>query len=181
MPHSLLWELSDYSLDFMTRLRHFDHLGTGRFVTFSCYRRLPFLSETRPKEIFLRQLDLARTKHCFKILGYVVMPDHVHLVLYPLEGMKMGLVIREIKSHSARQYFAEHPVGEPDAKRVFWQLRCYDHNCRTSETVREKINYCHNNPVKLGLVSDPGEWIWSSYNWYHGVSDVPLGVDEIKM
>gem|GEM_PF-6924353 len=56
--------------------------------------------------------------------------------------------------------------------------RCYDHNCRSSDKVTEKINYCHNNPVTRGLGSEPGQWRWSSYNWYMGQSDVPLEMDE---
>ncbi len=57
--------------------------------------------------------------------------------------------------------------------------RGYDHNCRARDTVLEKINYCHNNPVKRGLVSEPGEWRWSSYNWYAGVTDGPIEMDGI--
>jgi putative transposase len=168
-------------IDAMTRLRHYDDEGTDRFVTFSCYRRLAGFSDDRPKEILVHYLDIARNKHGFKIHGYVIMPEHVHLVLYPPEGMKLGLVIREIKSLSARQFFSELPVGQPDETRVFWERRCYDHNCRTRESVIEKINYCHMNPVKRGLVRDPGAWIWSSYNWYDGVSEVPLRIDSVTL
>jgi putative transposase len=165
----------------MTRLKHWDDLGTARFVTFSCYYRLSSLNHPGAKEIVIEELDRARAKHGFRLLGYVLMPDHVHLVLFPPEGMKLGLVIREIKSRSARRYFATARIGAPEATRVFWQRRCYDHNCRTPETVREKIQYCHNNPVKRGLVSEPSEWEWSSYNWYQGRKDVPLMVDAIVL
>lgn len=165
----------------MPRLRHFDKLGTARFVTFSCYQRRPYLSEVRPKEFFIRQLDVARSKYGFKILGYVLMPEHVHLVLYPPDEMKMGVVIGEIKSRTARLYFAEYSQNVADRKRALWQRRCYDHNCRTPETVREKIAYCHYNPVKRGLVAHPGEWEWSSYNWYQGNSKVPLKIDGIEV
>ena len=164
----------------MTRLRHYDDLGTARFVTFSCYRRLPSLNNPQAKNILIEELDRAREKHGFLLLGYVIMPDHVHLVLLPPEGMKMGLVIREIKSRSAKQYFAESNIGTPNAKRVFWQRRCYDHNCRNLETMKEKIRYCHKNPVNRGLVNDPADWEWSSYTWYQGRRDVPLVMDEIK-
>ena len=58
---------------------------------------------------------------------------------------------------------------------------CYDHNCRTLETVLEKINYCHNNPVRAGLVGDPGDWKWSSYGWYQGDIDVPIIMDKIEI
>ena len=81
----------------MTKLKHYDNLGTARFVTFSCYYRLPSLNNPGAKEIVIEELDRARTKHGFRLLGYVLMPDHAHLVLFPPEGMELGLVIREIK------------------------------------------------------------------------------------
>lgn len=165
----------------MTKLKHYDDLGTARFVTFSCYHRLPSLNRPGAKEILIQELDRARAKYGFKILGYVLMPDHVHLVLFPPERMKLGLVIREIKSRSARRYFATAQIEASGGRRVFWQRRCYDHNCRTPETVQEKIEYCHNNPVKRGLVSEPSEWKWSSYNWYQGIKDVPFKMDAVTV
>ena len=60
---------------------------------------------------------------------------------------------------------------------VFWQRRCYDHNCRSTESVWKKVNYCHNNPVKRGLVSEPDNWIWSSYRYYAGYKQVVLEMD----
>ena len=62
---------------------------------------------------------------------------------------------------------------------MFWDKRCYDHNCRSPQTVVEKIRYCHNNPVTRGLVSDPAEWKWSSYNAQLGRPDVPLTVQPV--
>ena len=98
----------------MTRLRHCDNLGTARFITFSTYQRLPTLIDRRRILIVLNYLDAARTKHGFKLLGYVVMPEHIHLVLHPPDGMKLGLVIREIKSRSARDIFS-HAKNDPIA------------------------------------------------------------------
>ncbi len=165
----------------MTKLRHYDKKGTARFVTFNCYRNLPSLAAQRAKDILIEHLEIARRKHRFKILGFVIMPEHVHLVIHSPHGMKLGLVIREIKSRSARQWFSEWPPPTANVRRVFWQQRCYDHNCRAIEVVREKINYCHADPVKRGLVREPGQWLWSSYNWYRGQVDVPLGVDSIEL
>lgn len=161
----------------MPRLRHYDNLGTARFVTFSTYRRQPTLTNETVIKVVLTCIDTARIKHGFRLVGYVVMPEHVHLVLYPPEGMKLGLVIREIKSISARQIFQSEGSAPEGERRVFWQRRCYDHNCRTPETVVEKIRYCHNNPVKRGLVATPGEYRWSSWGSYHEESDVALVVD----
>ncbi len=165
----------------MTRLRHYDNLGTARFVTFSCYRKLHYFKDEIIFKMFLEYLSNAKEKYQFKLYGYVIMPDHVHLVLHPQYPIKLGLVIREIKSKTARQYFREYPTGNQEGKNVFWQLRCYDHNCRTLKTVMEKINYCHNNPVVRGLVEFPGEWRYSSYNWMNGIKDVPIDMDEIKL
>jgi len=165
----------------MTRLRHYDNLGTARFVTFSCYRRMPALGDPIACEIVIQQIDSARRKHGFKLWGYVLMPEHVHLVIYPPDDMKLGLVIGEIKSKSARAFFAATRSSNTNEKRVFWQRRCYDHNCRTPETMIEKIKYCHKNPVVRGLVSSPSEWEWSSFNWYNGRRDVPLEMDECEV
>jgi len=108
------------------------------------------------------------------------MPEHVHLVLLPPDGVKLGLVIREIKSKMAREYFAAL-ASDAHGQHIFWQKRCYDHNCRTVDTVREKIVYCHNNPVRRGLVDHSGEYTWSSYTWYQGEQNVPLAMDEFEL
>ena len=131
-------------------------------------------------KLLIKHIDAARAKHAFKLLGYVIMPEHAHLVMLPPDAMKLGLVIGEIKSKMAREYFAIEMGSSPN-KRVFWQKRCYDHNCRTPGIVREKILYCHNNPVRRGLASEPGRYVWSSYNWYDGRRDVPLLMDDYEL
>ena len=139
----------------MPKLKHYDNLGTPRFVTLCCYHLRPSLRNEMAQALFIKHLDAARVKHGFQLLAYVVMPEHVHLVLLPPDGMKLGLVIREIKSKMAREYFATSVI-KTNGEHVFWQKRCYDHNCRSEDTVREKIIYCHNNPVKRGLAPEPG-------------------------
>ena len=164
----------------MPKLKHFDNLGTARFVTFSCYRRLKGFHKNEIFTLFLNHLERARTKHEFRLYGYVIMPEHVHLVMHPSPESKLGLIIREIKSNMAREYFSKMKSIPAEADHVFWQRRCYDHNCRTPETVVEKINYCHYNPVVRGLVNSPGEWIWSGYNWYQVNRNVPIKMDGIE-
>jgi len=174
----------------MPRLRHIDNTGTVRFVTFSCFQRYRLLTVEPIIEHFLRTLDEVRVRRGFKLLGYVVMPEHVHLVLWPPEGAALGRIIGEIKSRSARTILQQVRLHRPyridrlhlnvggEPKTVFWQKRCYDHNCRSVETVREKIEYCHKNPVTRRLVMQPGEWRWSSFNWYAGDGDVPIRIDD---
>jgi len=162
------------------RLKHYDDLGTARFITFCCYRLQPFLQQPRASELLIKYINETRNKYGFKLLGYVIMPEHVHMVLLPPDGMKLGLVIREIKSKIAREYFALD-MNATSGQNVFWQKRCYDHNCRSMESTREKINYCHNNPVKRGLAMEPRGYTWSSYNWHQGIKDVPLLMDEYEV
>ncbi|MEK7775476.1 MAG: transposase [Candidatus Zixiibacteriota bacterium] len=173
----------------MPLLKHFDNLNTGRFVTFTCYRRQKLLTAPSVICVFLHALDDARKKYHFRLYAYVIMPEHVHLVMHPLDGTLLGPLIGEIKSKSGAKIVADSLIQLPDncsversgqTRWVFWQPRCYDHNCRTPETALEKINYCHNNPVKRGLVAEPGDWRWSSYNWYIGKRDVPIEIDEFE-
>lgn len=176
----------------MTNLRHYDHLGTARFATFSCYHRFRLLRDSSVIRTFLTELGRLR-KRGVKTLGYVVMPEHVHLVLLSADALQLGLEIGKLKSRSARRMLAmldKSRCVKTDrlwikrnnkSRRVFWQRRCYDHNCRSPETVREKIEYCHRNPVTRGLVQEPGDWPWSSYRWYAGLGGVELEIDGFEV
>ncbi len=85
----------------MVKLRHYDYLGTVRFITFSCCHRLPLLNSSETIVPFLDPLEANRQKYVFHIYGYVVMPEQVHLVLYPLRKVAIGPVIGEIKKQSS--------------------------------------------------------------------------------
>ena len=170
----------------MPKLRHFDALGTARFVTFTCYRRYRYLTTARAREVLIQGLAHLRTQREFRILGWVLMPEHVHLVLLPPGGVRLGDAIGRFKSWTARQILnapefkgvVQHRNG---GRRALWERRCYDHNCRTAEAVRQKIEYCHKNPVKRGLVDHPSEWAWSSYNWYRGERPIVSEIDGMEI
>jgi putative transposase len=174
----------------MPKLRHYDHLNTARFVTFSCYHRHKLLLSPTAIELFLGTLKAIRRERALRIFGYVVINARTwHLVLHPPNTRKLGSVIAELKSKSASRIIAESLVELPGdcrimkgghKRRAFWQPRCYDHNCRTRDTVIEKFNCCHTNPVKRGLVAEPAQWRWSSCNWYAGMLGVPLEMDVVE-
>jgi len=174
-------------------MHHYDDLGTARFITFNCHKRLKLLTDEKRIRMLLEEIDHARKKYGFSLLGFVVMPNHVHLVLYPNKDVQAGRVIGEIKSLTARRIgmlsksqkrhnrAMFEVIRNKKYRYVFWQRRCYDHNCRTPQTVIEKINYCHMNPVKARLVRNPSEWPWSSYRWYMGYDDAVLEVDGVDL
>lgn len=177
---------SDISL---MKLKHYDHDGRARFITFSTHHRLPLLTNKRYREIVIDAIRRAREAHKFRLLGYVIMPEHVHLVIVPGLEAHVGEIVGEIKMRSASAILelikASGQRVSPRLtvfrngieKSVLWQRRCYDRNCRSDEEVWEKLNYCHNNPVKRGLVSGPEKWVWSSFRWYQGDPAAVLEMD----
>ncbi len=171
------------------KLRHFDDDGRARFVTFGTYKKLPLITNNENRKIIINAIITMREKFGFRLLGYVLMPEQIHLVIIPVEGTKLGRIIGEIKRESAVKILDKFSrLNSPilnklevtrngKAKHAFWQRRCYDHNCRTPESVWKAIEYCHNNPIKRGLVNEPSAWKWSSYRCYHGKNGVVLEVD----
>ncbi|MCB2230629.1 transposase [bacterium] len=175
----------------MARLEHFDDIGTARFVTMCCHQRLKLLQKPKIARLFLDELFKWKQKYEVKVLAYVIMPDHVHMVLCPTKPMKIGRAIGELKSLSAKRMLPLLPEDvttqmlwvnrNGESRRVFWMRRCHDHNCRTPEVVLEKIKYCHKNPVQRGLAKNQGDWLWSSYRWYEGETDGPVEIDSIEL
>ena len=129
------------------------------FVTFSCYHRLPFLDTAEARDVFLEIFEEVRQKYLFRVAGYVVMPEHVHLLLGEPQIGSVSTVVQVVKQRTARKV---HDV----IRGQMWQRRFYDFNVFTDEKVTEKLFYMHENPVKRGLVKSPEQWRWSSYRFY---------------
>jgi putative transposase len=147
------------------------------FITFSCYRRLPILGTGRRRTAFLKTLEEVRIRYGFKVVGYVVMPEHVHLLMSEPDRADPSVVMQVLKQRFARRIRPRKkqdiavgqgelwPLTQPIDKAV-WQRRFYDFNVWSPAKRTEKLRYMHNNTVKRGLASAPGEWIWSSYRYY---------------
>ncbi|WP_158751475.1 transposase [Acidobacterium sp. S8] len=129
------------------------------FITFSCYHRLPFLDTAEARSVFLEMLEDARRKYLFRVAGYVVMPEHVHLLVSEPQIGTPSTVLQVVKQRTARKI---HDV----IRGQMWQRRFYDFNVFTQEKVTEKLFYMHENPVKRGLVLSAEEWSWSSARFY---------------
>jgi putative transposase len=137
----------------------------------------PFLGAPRARYRFVQILDQVRSRHGFQLIGYVVMPEHVHLLLSePKKGnpsralqvlkqkVSRGLRKRPKKSPSAQRSL-RFAASRPDA-RAFWQRRFYDFNVWSEKKLREKLDYMHRNPVQRKLVLHPKDWVWSSWAHY---------------
>ena len=63
--------------------RRYNDPGHADFLTFSCFRRQPFLLSDRVRHWFIDAIELARQRHQLHLWAYVIMPEHVHLLIYP--------------------------------------------------------------------------------------------------
>jgi len=144
----------------------------AHFVTFSVYRRRRLLDHDHAKRIVLGVLNLVLERTDGRCVGFVLMPDHVHAVIWlPVVGRLSHflhewkrLSSREIREWSRREapsYFAGFGQGER-----FWQPRYYSFEIYEQAKLEEKRTYMHLNPVRAGLVTRATDWRWSSARWY---------------
>src|SRR3974390_1124286 len=84
-------------------LKRFQNSGTTHFITFSCYRRQPLLMKHGAAQMFEQALEEARVKYSFFVYGYVVMPEHVHLLVSEPEKSTLATAIKAIKQSVARK------------------------------------------------------------------------------
>ena len=130
--------------------------GDLHFITFSCYARRPYLGDPNARTKFLQILDEVRSRHQFQLLGYEVMPEHVHLLISepqtgdPSKSMQMlkQTVSRQMKPpHEAPSAKASCAHSSGEGSQAFWQRRFYDLNVWSSKKLQEKLDYMHRNPV----------------------------------
>ena len=63
------------------KVKHFNYTGHAHELTFSCYRRLPLLSRDRTRDWMIEAIDKAPKERDFSVLAYVIMPEHVHIIV----------------------------------------------------------------------------------------------------
>jgi putative transposase len=130
--------------------------GDLHFVTFSSYHRLGYLEGAVARDLFEDALQKVHRRYRFAVIGYVVMPEHVHLLLSEPRKDLLAVGLQALKLSVVRR----------SQERPFWQVRYYDFNVFTKAKQFAKLHYMHFNPVKRGLVENPEDWRWSSYRYY---------------
>jgi putative transposase len=137
------------------RIRY-QQTGQFHFLTFSCYRRRPYLSTVAAMELFEDALERIRQRYLLAVAGYVVMPEHVHLLISEPKTALLSKAIQALKLS----------VTLRSRERPFWQAHYYDFNVSNHNKYVEKLRYIHRNPVRRGLVARPEDWTWSSFRHY---------------
>jgi putative transposase len=137
------------------RIRY-QQTGEFHFLTFSCYRRRSYFESAAAMDLFEDALERIRRRYLFAVAGYVVMPEHVHLLVNEPKRALLSKAIQALKLS----------VSVRSQERPFWQAHYYDFNASAHEKFVEKLRYTHRNPVRRGLVVKPEDWRWSSYRHY---------------
>ncbi len=110
------------------------------------------------RRLFESALERVRRKFRLRVFGYVVMPEHIHLLVSEPERQTLAVALKSLKQGISRRL-----IGDTAH---FWQKRYYDFNVRNEAQFVEKLRYIHRNPVKRGLCERPEDWEWSSFRHY---------------
>jgi putative transposase len=158
------------------KLRRYYGAGYLHFITTSCYRRLPLLRRPQHRDLLLAVLESVRRRYRLVIVGYVIMPEHLHLLISEPERGDPSKVMQALKQGFARRLLHKRRAAA-DSRQGWlwnaaldpghiWQARFYDFVVFTEKKRVEKLRYMHRNPVTRGLVLEPQQWDWSSYRHY---------------
>jgi putative transposase len=148
-------------------LVRYQQTGDFHFLTFSCDGRLPYLQTGPACSLFESALERIRQRYNFLVLGYVIMPEHIHLLVSEPQNGTLARAIQALKLS----------VAVRRRERPFWLRRYHDFNVDTEKKHVEKLRYLHRNPVVRGLCTKPEDWPWSSFRHY---ATGALGTVEIE-
>jgi REP element-mobilizing transposase RayT len=164
------------------------------YVTSVTFDRVPVFRKDHSCSLFIDALAVTREKEPFKLIGYVIMPDHIHLLANPL-CLDISVVVGRLKGRSAVSILnwlraevqstslAKLALGKPlksGQTHAVWMKEFSAIDIWSRKFIRQKLNYIHMNPVRAGLCDHPGKWRWSSYQAYlpHEPGTVPIEIDQ---
>ena len=168
------------------------------FLTTSTYRRTQIFNSELFKRELVATLAELRAELGFRLLGYVLMPEHFHLLIWPSEAANPSQIMQRLKGRTARSIlktlrenqrqawcarmlrrFTLPSTVHAEANGRVWQRRFYDMNIWTEKKQLEKLDYMHNNPVTRRLVSSASEWPWSSWRYYFLEDESIIAMDRM--
>jgi putative transposase len=170
--------MQEYSLTvyyaLMPRFRRIENFDRIFFVTTNVRPNVRPFNENE-RDIALEVLASARETSRYALAGYVVMPDHLHLLLVPGHA-GLSTDMQRIKR------WTQHEIGRVrENTSPLWQPRYFDDIIRRVRDFWEKLEYIHNNPVAAGFVAVPSEWRWSSYGAFRKDSSPMVPVNNLGL
>jgi putative transposase len=171
------------------RLHRYYGAGYLHFITTSCYQRRALLGSPQNRDLFLEVMERVRRRYHSVVVGYVVMPEHVHVLFSEPEHGDPSDAMQAIKQGFARRLLGKLRSQADPHDQIWsaaleaghiWQRRFYDFVVFSEKKRVEKLNYMHRNPVERGLVLEPEQWAWSSVRHYAYGERSPVLVNEIR-
>jgi putative transposase len=160
------------------QLKRYNTRGHAHELTFSCHNKNNLLFDPKACEIFLSELQRSRDLENFKIWAYVLMPDHVHLLIWPVNqvydiakitGDLKGRMVKRYRDHIRTDYperfdcFTDIDRSKQRKVFRFWQPGGgFDRNLWNAKAIHNSIAYIEANPVRKGLTISPDKYCWSS-------------------
>ena len=169
-----------------TKYKRYNIPGHAHELTFSCYKRQQFLKGDKIKNLLVESIVNGSETHNYAVLAYVIMPEHLHLMIYPRdEKYSISGILKSIKiSVSRRVLIRLRELNSPHLKKMetrlkspkyrFWQDGGgYDRNYFSPDEIRKQIDYIHKNPIRRGFVENAEDYRWSSAGfWLRGEEGV---------
>ncbi len=168
-------------------------LKSPHFITCTIVGWLPVFTRAKYLDIITASLTFCRQQKGFLLHAYVILDNHLHLMV---SSDNLSQVIRDFKRHTAREILALarqedkqwllkqfeffKSVHKGKSQHQVWQEGFHPQAIITEDMLRQKVDYIHNNPVKLGLVDRPEDWRYSSARNYFGQDGV-LEIDLVEL
>ena len=169
-------------------LPKFDDNSYAHFITTKTYHHYPYFRDEELCQIMVEELKFYSRKYGFDLIGYVIMPDHLHLLVWwdkeEKPRLSISAIMRGIKGATAKRIIdliqgkglermlqstrrsADSKSHRQSLKYRLWQPGCYDFDIYSETKLLEKLDYMHNNPITAGLVSSSECYKWSSWRLY---------------
>jgi len=158
----------------MPHFRRYPNEGFSYLVTTNVKDRQPLFAQCSCCQIVIDGIRFLRTRLGHRVHAYVLMPDHMHLVVTPRESSNVSQLMHGLKLHTA------HEIGRLlGSKGGIWQARFYERALRTLKDMEEAIAYVHDNPIKAGVADSPQDYAWSSYRACILGEPTPTDVDPL--
>jgi putative transposase len=168
-------------------------LEAPHFITCTIVGWLPVFTRARYLDIITSSLNFCRQQKGLRLHAYVILDNHLHLLV---SSDNLSPVIRDFKRHNAKEILAVarqedkqwllkqfeffKSAHKGDSQHQVWQEGFHPQAITTEDMLRQKLEYIHYNPVRIGLVDRPEDWRYSSARNYLGQDGV-LEIDLVEL
>lgn len=159
----------------MSTPRHRTAPGCSYFVTTKCWQGRSVFQVSETAQIVVETLFHYRDRGAYSLHEFVLMPDHLHLLLTPSATTSLERALQFIKGGSSRRIHAER-----NQRMEIWQVGYYDWTVRSFSDWNAKVEYIRMNPVQSGLVPKPEDWPYSSANAQFAMDPPPEKFSQIS-